>query len=500
MMKWLEIRNQERAPWRDVPVADPADLASDLVEKGDAGHRVVAFFGLREAGGVRLVAVTADDDRSLLHAASAKIPDGGAFPSATPGNPAVHLFEREIFEQFGVRPEGHPWLKPVRYAWDRADRSLEPESYPFFAMAGEEVHEVAVGPVHAGVIEPGHFRFQCTGERVHHLEIQLGYQHRGVETLLEAEPQMRDLQRCLLAESIAGDSAVAHAWACCGLLEALGEARVGDRGAALRAVGLELERAGNHLGDLSALCNDVAYLSGSAIFGALRTLTINSSLALCGSRYGRGLVRPGGVGPDPDGETAARIRRTLAAVAADAALIADVVASSAGVLSRMERTGTVSPETARRIGLVGPAGRASGLPVDVRRSHPVGTYRATALDRVRALGGDVLARAEVRVQEIARSAAMIDAWLGGLPEGSAGCTAIPPAAGAYLAVSMVEGWRGETVHVGITDDAGRIARHKVVDPSFHNWFGLALAVRGCGISDFPLCNKSFNLSYCGFDL
>ncbi len=495
-MTWAECRNQQAVPLAGIPRPSPAELRRLAVEAAAAGWRPVLFFGAGEGETTALYAVMADDDRSRLHALATDFRKGEKYPALTPDAPSFHLFEREFFEVFGIEPEGHPWLKPVRRGIAGAAAGEAP--YPFFRMAGDEVHEVGVGPIHAGVIEPGHFRFSCQGEDVHHLEIQLGFQHRGVERLFLAR---RDQPGFLLplAESIAGDSVIGHAGAFAEVMESLAGAAVSRRALAIRVIALELERIGVHLGDLSALAGDVAYATGSAAFGALRTKIINTTLALCGSRFGRGLTALGGVRFDLTPERQAAVRAAVAGVEADAALAAEVLFGSASVLARFERTGVVFTETARRLGLVGPAARASGLSRDVRSDHPAGGYAFIPVHKMTLDAGDVFARAFLRSVEIGQSARIIGEQLDSLAGGD---LIRPPATAApsTLAVSLVEGWRGEIAHAAITDERGRLARYKIKDPSFHNWFGLAMAVRKNGISDFPVCNKSFNLSYCGFDL
>lgn len=365
-------------------------------------------------------------------------------------------------------------------------------------MDGEEVHEVGVGPIHAGVIEPGHFRFSCQGEDVHHLEIQLGFQHRGVEDLFL---RRRDHPKFLLrlAESIAGDSVLGHVGAYAGLQESLGRIPVGRRALMIRVITQELERIGIHLGDLSALAGDVAYLTGNAVYGALRTKVINTTLALCGSRFGRGLIEVGGVRFDVTPDLREKIRAVVDEIEENSRAASEVLFGSGSVLARFEKTGIVFPETALRIGLVGPAARASGLARDVRSDHSYGGYAYFPVHKMTLTSGDVFARAYIRSVEIGQSARMIREQLDALPEGDLirGPADRSP---ETLVVSLVEGWRGEIAHAAITDDEGRLKRYKIKDPSFHNWFGLAMAVRKNGISDFPVCNKSFNLSYCGFDL
>jgi Ni,Fe-hydrogenase III large subunit len=350
--------------------------------------------------------------------------------------------------------------------------------------------------VHAGIIEPGHFRFQCHGERVFHLEIVLGYQHRGVEAALRGGPDRRSLA---LAESIAGDTSVGHGLAYVKAVEGLAGASPAARAMALRGVGLELERMANHVGDLGAIANDVGFLPTASYCGALRADFLNVSAELCGSRFGRSLVVPGGVKYDVDAAQArglaARVRASWARAKAAAALMFEAPSARA----RFEGTGTVSRDTALALGLVGPAARASGVDRDVRRDHAFGIYRFVHVPVTTADTGDVHARALVRLLEAERSAEFVASQLENLPEGEARA-AVGPLAPGRVVVSLVEGWRGEIAHVVSTDARGRFEHYKVRDPSFLNWFGLAMALRDGQISDFPLCNKSFNLSYAGHDL
>ena len=500
----LETWNGVAVDVRDVPVLSVERFRAVVLEVLRAGGRLAALFGRPAGDRVRLVAVLADDPEGKLGLLSTDVQD--AYPALTPEAPSAQGFERELAEQLGIRPEGHPWLKPLRFEPPRRDapdafgrkdpRATLPGEYPFFRVEGEEVHEVAVGPVHAGIIEPGHFRFQCHGERVFHLEIVLGYQHRGVEAALRGGPDRRSLA---IAESIAGDTAVGHGLAYVKAVEGLAGGAPTARAMALRGVGLELERMANHVGDLGMLANDVGFLPTASYCGALRADFLNVSAELCGSRFGRSLVVPGGVKADVGAAEAralaGRVRASWKRTRDAAALLFE----SPSARARFEGTGTVSRETALALGLVGPCARASGVDRDVRRDHAFGIYRFVHVPVTTGDTGDVHARALVRLLEAERSAEFVASQLENLPEGAARAPvgALSP---HRLVVSLVEGWRGEIAHVASTDAAGRFDHYKVKDPSFHDWFGLAMALRDGQISDFPLCNKSFNLSYAGHDL
>jgi Ni,Fe-hydrogenase III large subunit len=434
-----------------------------------------------------VIALDADDTLALGRSA----PVVGSYPALTPRQPQAHLFEREVWEQHGLVPEGHPWLKPVR-----RDHGSGPAVHEFFRVEGREIHEVAVGPVHAGIIEPGHFRFQCAGEEVMHLEIALGYQHRGVEEALAGGPHRATLSQM---ETVAGDSTIAHATAHALVIEALSGSEAPLRAQWLRAVALELERLANHTGDLGALANDVAFLPTSAACGKIRGDFLNLTALVCGNRFGRGLVKPGGCRHDLDAVRADDLRRRLQVVMADVTQAASWLWDAASVRARFEGTGALSSEQAAEMGLVGPVARACGLVRDVRYDHPACWHRFAEVPVAVWPGGDVFARARVRWLEILRSGKFLEEQIAEPPDGNLSAE-VGKVAGDSLAVALVEGWRGEVCHVALTDADRRFRRYKIVDPSFHNWTGLALALRGQAISDFPLCNKSFNLSYCGFDL
>jgi Ni,Fe-hydrogenase III large subunit len=500
--RFLIRRNAEPAPLADVPLlAIDAfrNAVLDAVRRDEC--RVASLFAREMGGRIELLAVVADDATGELGFVRTQ-PDGNRFESLTPDCPQVHAFEREIAEQYGVEPSGHPWLKPLRFhASSRPEHQVFASPTPgvadFFRVDGDEVHEVAVGPVHAGVIEPGHFRFQCHGEHVFHLEIALGYQHRGIERALIGGPTKKTIH---YMETAAGDTTIGHTLAYCQAIEALTGTKPPARAQALRGIALELERLANHVGDLGALSGDVAYLPTASYCGRVRGDYLNLTAELCGSRFGRGFVRPGGVQFDLPAGRIDSVSKTLATATHDAVDAIGLLWTTPTVMERFENTGTVEADTAEAIGMVGVAARACGRAIDVRHDFPFGIYRFVHIPVMTAHYGDVNSRAFVRWLEIQRSADFVARQLQTLPATAARVDApltLPP---ETIVASLTEGWRGEICHVAITDASGRFSRYKITDPSFHNWFGLALALRGGQISDFPLCNKSFNLSYCGHDL
>jgi Ni,Fe-hydrogenase III large subunit len=484
------LPNGAAMPWHEVPACPVNGLMEAATEQLANGGRLSCFCGVEEGPALRIVTVIAHDAANTL-AVGRSEPFTGGYDALTCDQPQAHLFERELWEEHGVEPVGHPWLKPVR-----KDHGSGIAVGDFFRVDGGEVHEVAVGPVHAGIIEPGHFRFQCAGEEVMHLEIGLGYQHRGIEAALAGGPHRASVHQ---VEAAAGDTSVAHTTAYASVLEALGGMEAPLRAQWLRAIGVELERLANHTGDLGALAGDVAFLPTASACGKIRGDFLNLTALLCGNRFGRGLVRPGGCGHDCEPARVQELRDRLETALGEVDRAAAWLWDAASVRTRFERTGRLDSAQAVEVGLVGPPARACGLVRDVRFDHPAGWYRFAQVPISVWPDGDVFARARVRWLEIQRSGEFLREQLDMPPDGGvlAELNAFAP---DTLAVALVEGWRGEVCHVAVTGADGRFRRYKVTDASFHNWTGLALALRGQAISDFPLCNKSFNLSYCGHDL
>jgi len=476
------------------------DLVSDFL-KDEAKHCLV-YYGVETTGKLKFYCCIADDfNNSITVFGHEQNKKQVVLKSITPVCSQLHIFEREIHENFGVKFEGHPWLKPVRYSHDRSDKSKIIDNYPFYSIESEELHEVGVGPVHAGIIEPGHFRFICNGEKVLHLEIQLGYQHRGIENLFTEKKD--SLHRCVLSESIAGDTSVGHGLAHSQLIESLAGIKIGEALQIERCIALEMERLAVHIGDTAALCCDVAYQLGQVVCEALRTTIINTTQFWCGNRFGKGLVRPGGSNYPLNNKVVSEMLNVLDDSGRRYCEITDRIYSLPSVLGRFDDIGTLTIQQTLSIGAVGMAARSCGISRDIRKTHPFQYYKNYPVQPVMLETGDVLARGMVRNLEVRESVKiireLIDLWQQKTKDIKKPVYDYQLKPNSF-AISMVEGWRGEICHIAITDYNGNIAHYKVKDPSMHNWMALALAVRNQEISDFPVCNKSFNLSYCGNDL
>lgn len=497
----MEIKNGQLLPTAQIEVDTYAVFYDKMIRLSEAqSNHCLCYFAKPQGDSFKLFAFIANDATHSIEALAATVKNGEVLRSLTAERPALHTFEREMHEAWGIEFIGHPWLKPLRYSHDRAQCNSIYD-YPFFNIESEEFHRVGVGPIHAGIIEPGHFRFICEGEKIHHLEIQLGWQHRGVEKLMTS--LAKPLQLATLSENIAGDTVVGHACTFAQTVEALAGIEVDEQLKLERTIALEQERIAIHTGDLSAICTDVAYQLGSAVFGRLRTPMINFFQKWCGNRFAKGLIRPGKTNFHFTKALTDDWQKTIDAYKPHFREMADLTFDLPSVLSRIERTGIVSTELAQNIGLVGMAAKASGLKRDVRASHPSLVYAQLGVDPVVQTSGDVYARAKMRRDEIEQSIDLIEKLIPKVADNISDQYEPMPQLTFEpnsTVITMVEGWRGMICHVAQSDANGQLETYKIVDPSVHNWLGLAMAVRGNGISDFPICNKSFDLSYCGHDL
>jgi Ni,Fe-hydrogenase III large subunit/Ni,Fe-hydrogenase III component G len=436
--------------------------------------------------------------------------DDPVFPSLTKKFAAAYRFERQIQSLMGLtadgNPDNRPWIKhedwpadawPLRKTSDASKRLPRVYGeYRWIRAEGEGVYEIPVGPVHAGIIEPGHFRFQAVGEDVLNLEEKLGYVHKGIEKRFETL-SWQDAPR--LAARVSGDTTVAHSLGYARAVEALTGCIVPDRAHWLRALFLERERVTNHLGDLGAICNDVAFAFLLYQLHRLKELVVRTNLRLFGHRFMMDRVVPGGVAVDVTPGGVKDILAELECVATEFERLVTIYDENASVEDRVRDTGILTSEKARDLGVVGFVARASGLYLDCRIHHPFPPY-----DRIKPsipvlVSGDVHARAWVRVEEIRDSFRIIREILKTLPDGRITApldAPLPDRAG----FSAVEGWRGEIIYWVQSGPAGELNRCMVRDPSSVNWLGLEQCIHGNIVPDFPVCNKSFNQSYSGNDL
>ena len=461
------------------------------------GYRLHVVFGLEEGHAWVMLPLPADDPRS---------PDlSGIFPAA-------NRMQRATFDLVGLRhdgPDQRPWLRhggwPAGWFPLRADAGPPPThanlptDYPFVTVGGEGAHEIPVGPIHAGIIEPGHFRFSVVGERVLRLEQRLGYQHKGTERRLAGADLVTGAK---LIGRVSGDSTCAFAWAYASAVETACATDVPARALGLRAVMLERERVANHLGDLGALGNDAALAFGLTQFLRLKEDWLRLNAEVFGHRFMMDRIVPGGVAVDPPAGALAQLVAQGETMAREVAILRAIYDDHSGLQDRFVTTGTISAELARELSITGFAVRACGLLLD-GRAHRLGytpppPYAALGVRPASDERGDVAARAAVRFSEIAESLRLLRELCVGLPSGEARVTVVPQPHAEGLGV--VEGWRGETL-VGVRlDGDGRLARAHPHDPSWQNWPALEHAVLKDIVPDFPLINKSFNLSYSGADL
>ncbi|HEX7441305.1 MAG TPA: NADH-quinone oxidoreductase subunit C [Caldimonas sp.] len=499
--------------WRGSVDTDAWLIAARAVAGADG--RLVALWGAdrdwREPGGFAVCAAYALAD-GLVWLDLPLAGQAPTYPDLSTLFPCAARMQRAIADLLGISAAGardtRPWLNhgawpadhfPLRQHADATFPDAKVVDYPFVRVAGDGVHEIPVGPVHAGVIEPGHFRFSVVGEKVLRLEERLGYTHKGIEKRFT---QLAPLEAHRLAGRVSGDSTVAFAWAFCMALEAAAGCAIPARAAWLRALLLERERVANHLGDLGALGNDAALTFGLAQFSRLREDWLRLSKEAFGHRLMMDCVVPGGTACDIDDAAADRMIRQCDATLLEVQVLRAVYDEHAGLQDRFMGAGQVSPELAAKLGLTGLASRASGQSTDLRRDHPWPPYDTLDVQPAIHRAGDVAARVAVRFLEVFESLRLIRAILAGLPSGAHRSDLRLGAAAAFGA-GWVEGWRGEVfVALELDGDAQsqRIRRCHCHDPSWQNWPVLEHAVIGNIVPDFPLINKSFNLSYSGSDL
>jgi Ni,Fe-hydrogenase III large subunit/Ni,Fe-hydrogenase III component G len=495
----------------------------------EPGQWLAACEAVAAAGG-RLAALWASDERDTgngfsVHALLVgydgllllELPvaaAGAGYPDLSVVFPAARRMQRAAFDLVGLpalapdgrRPDDRGWLR--HGAWTSAthplhrdialDAALPPGDprYAFVKVEGEGVHEIPVGPVHAGTIEPGHFRFSIVGERVLRLEQRLGYKHKGIEKRFESL-SLREGAR--LAGRVSGDSTVAYAWAYAMACEAMAGTRPSARALRLRALLLERERIANHLGDLGFIGNDGGLAIGLAQFSRLKEDLLRSNAALFGHRYLMDRVVPGGVAVDLSGPGRSRLLAEADGLETELRSMRAIYYDHAGLQDRCINCGRLAPDTAAALGVIGLAARASGHAMDARVHPGFAPYDEFAPRLASHRNGDVAARIVVRFEEILESLRLVRRLLEHLPAGALQAAFAEPPQGAR-GVGWVEGWRGEVLVALQAGAGGRIRRCHPHDPSWQNWPALEHAVLGNIVPDFPLINKSFNLSYAGADL
>ncbi len=451
----LRIKNNQSIDLgkiENLTYADFYALAIDLLKDDD--KHCTNYFAYPYKDGLQFIMAIADDVHQdiIILSHILKGTDKQELKALTKENFALHIFEREIYENYGVYFTGHPWLKPLRFAHDRALKEIQINDYPFYKIKSEELHEVGVGPIHAGIIEPGHFRFICNGENVLHLEIQLGWQHRGIEKLILDKENL--LQRTILAESIAGDTVIGHTLAFVQIMESLSNKKVDEQIHIERSLALELERIAIHIGDISALCVDAAYYLGANLFGVLRTPIINFLQLWSGNRFGKSLIRPGGTNYPFTDDLKQELWQILDNFEQKFEEIAYIVYRLPSIQNRFDFVGTVTKKQAKLIGTVGLSARMSDIKRDIRMTHPNIAYKKFPYETVTVKKGDVFARFLLKKKEIRHSIAWIRNVLSSFdfnskkkqkPNYNLNFKA------NSLSISLVEGWRGEICHCALTN-------------------------------------------------
>ena len=501
--KYIKLQNASKLKIENIPILDYDEFKNQVLDNllNVEETHCSQYFAVPNASGFQFIMIIAHD---LNHEfwcfshqlKSIEIP----LESLTQHFEGLQFFEREIHENFNIQFLNHPWLKPIRYANNRADKSKTISNYPFYQFDSTELHEVTVGPIHAGIIEPGLFKFSCHGETVKHLEIQLGWQHRGVEQLFLQKKSI--LQRTILAESICADTAIAHNTAFVNVMEALSEIEIDESLKIERAIGLEMERIAMHTGDLNGMCTDVAYQLGSSVFSGLRTPLINFIQLWCGNRFGKSLIRVGGTNYPLTIELKKVLLGVLESFEWRFNEMVEKTFNLPSIIKRFDGIGTISKENVGLLGCVGMVAKTVGFKRDVRYTHPLINYKDFDFQPETIISGDVMARGSIRYIEVTQSIKIIKKLIEihnvnlNSPKPTYKTNLKPNS----FAVCATEGWRGEIMHSALTDSEGNLSYYKIKDPSMHNWKAVELSLRNVEISDFPINNKSYDLSYCGHDL
>jgi Ni,Fe-hydrogenase III large subunit len=470
--------------------------------EGGATARLVTVFGSLGPRGEKWVHYVFDVGEPPY--SQIAVPGDGPVRSIARERPAAAWHERELHDQYGIEIVEHPDLRPLVFHenWPDGvypmidsvdDVPWSNREYRFLQVQGEGIAEVAVGPVHAGIIEPGHFRFSVVGDTILHLELRHSYTHKGTEKLFEGRSPG---DGAMLAASVSGDNCFAHTVCYSQAVENAHGTEVPPRALAVRLIGLELERLVCHISDVGGLCADVGFSVAAAYATRLKESLLQASVQCCGTRYWRGVALPGGLQFDFDSARLAELAQAIARASRDFSKLARMILETPSIQNRFEAAGVLSRETAQDLAVVGPVARASGIDLDVRRDHPYGGYGNHRIEVPVTHYGDVMARARIRIAEAAASAQLIQDAAKSLPDGSVFIPVISQ--GDIQGCSAVESPRGE-LYYWVEARGGRVTRCHIKSPSFQNWPAMPLAVRGNIIADFPLINKSFNLSYSGCD-
>jgi Ni,Fe-hydrogenase III large subunit/Ni,Fe-hydrogenase III component G len=474
-----------------------------LPRSKDGGQaRLVTIFGSLDSHGARRVHYVFDVGNPAY--SEIVLPADGPVRSIAREVPAAAWYERELHDQYGIEIVGHPNLQPLIFH-DNWPDSVHPmidrvddvpwtkRGYHFLEVQGEGIAEVAVGPVHAGIIEPGHFRFSVVGDTILHLELRHFYTHKGTEKLFEGQSGEYGT---MLAESVSGDNCFAHAVCYSRAIEDACRIEVPPRAWAIRLIGLEFERLVCHISDIGGLCTDVGFSVAAAYATRLKEYLLQASVHCCGTRYWRGVAVPGGLRFDFDSAKVAALAQAVAGTSHEFSEIARLILETPSIQNRFETAGVLSREAARDLAVVGPLARASGIDLDIRRDHPYGGYDNHRIEVPVTHYGDVMARARIRIAEAPVSAQLIQEAARALSDGSVFTSVTSQ--GDVHGFSSVESPRGELCY-WVEARGGRVTRCHIKSPSFQNWPALPIAVAGNIIADFPLINKSFNLSYSGCD-